>query len=68
MVRGYDGIVPRFPSGAGGDAAVSPRTGFHAARATTTRGMVVLERVYRDVGQLQAIADDLLRLLFVRQA
>jgi AcrR family transcriptional regulator len=35
---------------------------------TTTRGMVVLERVYRDVAQLQAIADDLLSLLFARQA
>jgi hypothetical protein len=34
---------------------------------TTTRGMVVLERVYRDVAQLQAVADDLLSLLFVRQ-
>ena len=32
--------------------------------ATTTRGMVVLERVYRDVAQLEAVADDLLRLMF----
>jgi TetR/AcrR family transcriptional regulator, transcriptional repressor for nem operon len=31
---------------------------------TTTRGMVVLERVYRDVAQLEAVADDLLRLMF----
>jgi AcrR family transcriptional regulator len=31
---------------------------------TTTRGMVVLERVYRDVAQLEAVADDVLRLLF----
>jgi TetR/AcrR family transcriptional repressor of nem operon len=30
---------------------------------TTTRGMVVLERVYRDVAQLEAVADDVLRLL-----
>ena len=36
--------------------------------ATTTRGMVVLERVYRDVAQLQAVADDLVLLLFARQA
>jgi AcrR family transcriptional regulator len=33
---------------------------------TTTRGMVVLERVYRDVAQLEAVADDLLRLMFPR--
>ena len=33
---------------------------------TTTRGMVVLERVYRDVTQLEAVADDLLRLMFPR--
>jgi hypothetical protein len=30
--------------------------------------MVVLERVYRDVAQLQAVADDLVLLLFARQA
>lgn len=30
---------------------------------TTTRGLVVMERVYRDQAQLQAIADDLLGLL-----
>jgi AcrR family transcriptional regulator len=33
---------------------------------TTTRGMVVLERVYRDVAQLEAVADDVLRLMFTR--
>jgi AcrR family transcriptional regulator len=33
---------------------------------TTTRGMVVLERVYRDVAQLEAVADDLLRLMLPR--
>nr|WP_314545452.1 helix-turn-helix domain-containing protein [uncultured Massilia sp.] len=31
---------------------------------TTTRGMVVMERVYRDAAQLQAIGEDMLRLLW----
>jgi TetR/AcrR family transcriptional regulator, transcriptional repressor for nem operon len=31
---------------------------------TTTRGMVVMERVYRDTAQLQALAEDVLRLLW----
>ncbi|WP_296947002.1 TetR/AcrR family transcriptional regulator [uncultured Massilia sp.] len=30
---------------------------------TSTRGLVVMERVYRDKGELQAVADDLLALL-----
>ena len=36
--------------------------------ATTTRGMVVLERVYRDTAQLEGVADDLARLIFARPA
>lgn len=48
---------------AAGKLALPPAA---AARlvTTTTRGMVVLERVYRDVAQLEAVADDLLRLMF----
>lgn len=34
---------------------------------TTTRGLVVLERVYRDVAMLEAVADDLVRVMFPRQ-
>jgi AcrR family transcriptional regulator len=50
---------------AAGRLALQPAA---AARliTTTTRGMVVLERVYRDVAQLEAVADDLLRLMFPR--
>jgi TetR/AcrR family transcriptional regulator, transcriptional repressor for nem operon len=47
---------------AAGRLALAPAA---AARliATTTRGLVVFERVYRDPVQLQAVADDLLQLL-----
>jgi TetR/AcrR family transcriptional repressor of nem operon len=34
---------------------------------TMTRGMVVMERVYSDRAQLQAVADDLLRVLFLNE-
>jgi AcrR family transcriptional regulator len=52
---------------AAGQLALPPAS---AARlvATTTRGMVVLERVYRDPAQLQAVADDLVQLIFARRA
>lgn len=48
---------------AAGKLALPPAA---AARLVTTmtRGMVVLERVYRDPAQLQAVADDLHRLIF----